>query len=270
MRPIYVALLAALTLPALIVPALIVPGVALGQAAQTNHMQAVHFVPAYIKAAVNDPARAQDASNDARRKITDIMVFSEVKPGQKVLELIPGSGYFTRVFSGIVGAQGHVYALWPNEYAKEDADNVAASDKLAADPHYANVSVLKQPAAQLSVTEPVDVVFTSQNYHDYPDAFMGKVDPVAFDKQVFAALKPGGLFVVIDHVAPAGSGMADTDTLHRIDPAIVKKQVESAGFVFAGESEVLRNPSDSHTIKVFDSSIRGHTDQFIYRFRKPK
>ncbi|GLQ96245.1 class I SAM-dependent methyltransferase [Dyella mobilis] len=259
MRSLSVVLLAALGLP----------GVALAQAAQVSHVHAMQHVPPYVRAAVADPARGQDANNDARRKITDVMVFSEVKPGQKVLELIPGSGYFTRVFSAIVGTKGHVYALWPNEYAKEDADDVTGSDKLAADPHYANVSVLKQPAAQLSVPEPVDLVFTSQNYHDYPDAFMGKVDPVAFDKQVYAALKPGGLFVVIDHVAPAGSGMADTDTLHRIDPAIVKKQVESVGFVFAGESSVLHNPDDPHTNKVFDSSIRGHTDQFVYRFRKP-
>jgi predicted methyltransferase len=259
MRSITVALLAALS----------VSGVALAQTPQANHMHAVFYVPPYVRAAVSDPARAQDASNDARRKVTDVMVFSQVKPGQKVLELIPGSGYFTRVFSGVVGAQGHVYALWPNEYAKEDADNVSATQKIAADPHYANVTILSQPAAQLSAPEPVDVVFTSQNYHDYPDAFMGKVDPVAFDKQVYAALKPGGLFVVIDHVAPAGSGMADTDTLHRIDPEIVKKQVESAGFVFAGESGVLRNPSDPHTNKVFDPSIRGHTDQFMFKFRKP-
>jgi len=259
MRSISIALLAALSLP----------GAALAQTPQANHMHAVYYVPPYVRAAVADPARAQDASNDARRKITDVMVFSEVRPGQKVLELIPGTGYFTRVFSSIVGAQGHVYALWPNEYAKEDADDVAATQKIAADPHYSNVTLLRQPAAQLSVPEPVDIVFTSQNYHDYPDAFMGKVDPVAFDKQVYAALKPGGLFVVIDHVAPAGSGMADTDTLHRIDPEIVKKQVESVGFVFAGESNVLRNPKDPHTIKVFDSSIRGHTDQFMFRFRKP-
>ena len=259
MRSITVALLAALS----------VSGVAPAQTPQANHMHAVFYVPPYVRAAVSDPARAQDASNDARRKVTDVMVFSQVKPGQKVLELIPGSGYFTRVFSGVVGAQGHVYALWPNEYAKEDADNVSATQKIAADPHYANVTILSQPAAQLSAPEPVDVVFTSQNYHDYPDAFMGKVDPVAFDKQVYAALKPGGLFVVIDHVAPAGSGMADTDTLHRIDPEIVKKQVESAGFVFAGESGVLRNPSDPHTNKVFDPSIRGHTDQFMFKFRKP-
>ena len=255
MRPTVLAVLIALALPSIALAQ--VPG---------RHAGAV---PAAVTKAVADPARQADVSNDGRRKITAVMTFAEVKPGQKVLELIPGSGYFTRVFSAIVGSQGHVYTVWPNEYAKEDADDVAGSQKLAADPHYANVSVLTQPANQLSAPEPVDLVFTSQNYHDYPDKFMGKVDPAVLNKQVFDALKPGGLWVIIDHVAPAGSGMADTDTLHRIDPAIVKKQVEAAGFVFDGESEALRNPHDPHTIKVFDKSIRGHTDQFIYRFRKP-
>jgi predicted methyltransferase len=146
---------------------------------------------------------------------------------------------------------------------------VANLRKLAGQPHYANVSVLTQPAAKLDAPESVDVVFTSQNYHDYPDEFMGRVDPVVLDRQVYDALKPGGVYIVIDHVAPAGSGMRDTDTLHRIDPAIVRKQVESAGFVFDGESDALRNPADPHDIKVFDKSIRGHTDQFMYRFRKP-
>jgi predicted methyltransferase len=98
---------------------------------------------------------------------------------------------------------------------------------------------------------------------------MGPVDMTSFDKQVYDALKPGGLFVVIDHVAAAGSGFADTDTLHRVDPAAVRKEVEAAGFVFDGENNALRNPDDTHEAKVFDKSIRGHTDQFIYRFRKP-
>jgi len=98
---------------------------------------------------------------------------------------------------------------------------------------------------------------------------MGKVDPAMLNRQVFAALRPGGVYVIIDHVAEAGSGLRDTDTLHRIDPAIVKTEVEAAGFVFEAESSALRNPADPHTIKVFDKSIRGHTDQFIYRFRKP-
>lgn len=244
---------------------LALPTVALAQVSNLHS----GAITAAVQKGVDDPARAADKSNDARRKVALVMTFAEVKPGQKVLELIPGSGYFTRVFSAVVGPQGHVYTVWPNEYAKEDAEDVAASQKLAADPHYANVSVLTQPANQLSAPEPVDLVFTSQNYHDYPDKFMGKVDPAVLNKQVFDALKPGGLWVVIDHVAPAGSGMADTDTLHRIDPAIVKKQVEAAGFVFDGQSNALRNPNDPHTIKVFDKSIRGHTDQFIYRFRKP-
>jgi len=245
--------------------ALALPTVALAQVSNLHG----GAITAAVQKGVNDPARAADKPNDARRKVAQVMTFAEVKPGQKVVELIPGSGYFTRVFSAIVGPQGHVYTVWPNEYAKEDADDVAGSQKLAADPHYANVSVLTQPANQLSAPEPVDLVFTSQNYHDYPDKFMGKVDPAVLNKQVFDALKPGGLWVIIDHVAPAGSGMTDTDTLHRIDPAIVKKQVEAAGFVFDGESNALRNPNDPHTIKVFDKSIRGHTDQFIYRFRKP-
>ena len=228
-----------------------------------------HAPPPYLTAAIDDPSRSADRADDARRKIAQVMAFAQVKPGDKVLELIPGSGYFTRVFSGVVGPAGHVYALWPDEYAAEARTDVANLRKLAAQRHYANVSVLTQPAAKLDAPESVDVVFTSQNYHDYPDAFMGKVDPRVLDRQVYEALKPGGVFVVIDHVAPAGSGMRDTETLHRIDPAIVRQQAESAGFVFDGESDALRNPADPHDVKVFDPSIRGHTDQFMYRFRKP-
>jgi len=245
--------------------ALILPCVALAQAPVPSGST----VPAYITAAVNDPARKEDSTNDARRQITAVMVFAQVKPGDKVLELIPGTGYWTRVFSGIVGPKGHVYTVWPDETMKFASKSFPEWQKLVATPHYANVSLLRQPAAHLSVPEPVDLVFTSQNYHDLHDPFMGPVDMLSFDKQVFAALKPGGLFVIIDHVAPAGSGTSDTNTLHRIDPAVVKKEVEAAGFVFDGESDVLRNPADPHTIKIFDPAIRGHTDQFIYRFRKP-
>ncbi|HEY2623667.1 MAG TPA: methyltransferase [Dyella sp.] len=256
MRPTVLAVLVALAFP--VTAAVAAPQAPAGGA-----------VPAYVTAAINDPARKDDTANDDRRKIAALATFAEVKPGQKVVDLIPGSGYFTRVFSAIVGPTGRVYAVWPNEYGKEAKSDVQASKALVAMPHYDNVGVLMVPAAQFKTPEKVDLVFTSQNYHDYPDAFMGKVDPVTFDKQVFDSLKPGGVFVVVDHVAETGSGMRDTDTLHRIDPAIVKKQVESVGFVFDGESDVLRNPADPHNIKVFDKSIRGHTDQFVYRFRKP-
>ncbi|HMB43172.1 MAG TPA: methyltransferase, partial [Luteimonas sp.] len=117
--------------------------------------------------------------------------------------------------------------------------------------------------------EPLDVVFTSQNYHDYPDKFMGPTDPMVLNRAVFQALKPGGVFIIVDHAAQAGAGLRDTETLHRIDPETVKAQVTAAGFRFDGSSNVLRNPADTHTVKVFDPSIRRHTDQFVFRFRKP-
>jgi predicted methyltransferase len=225
-------------------------------------------IPAYVTAAVNDPGRASDAPADARRHIAELTAFAKIKPGDTVVELVPGNGYFTRVFSKIVGPKGHVYALWPTEYASEAVSNVEDMRKMAKTPAYANVEVVVQPAAQFKMPRPIDVMFTSQNYHDYPDKFMGSIDPVAFGKQVYAALKPGGTFIVIDHVAEAGSGLRDTDTLHRIDPAKTRQLVEAVGFKFDGETTILRNPADDHKKTVFDPAIRGRTDQFAYRFRK--
>jgi len=227
-------------------------------------------IPAYIVSAVADPARADAAKDDGRRKVAELAAFAGIKPGDRVLELIPGSGYFTRVFSKVVGAKGHVYAVWPEPYDKVSHPDSDHLRKTATQAGFTNISVLIQPADALTASEPLDVVFTSQNYHDYPDKFMGNIDPAVLNKQVFNALKPGGVFVIVDHVAEAGSGLRDTDTLHRIDPEIVKTQVTAAGFVFEGESDVLRNPADAHKVKVFDPSIRGHTDQFVFKFRKPK
>jgi predicted methyltransferase len=225
--------------------------------------------PAYVTAALGNPARKDDAANDERRKTAEVVTFAGVKPGQKVLELVPGSGYWTRVFSLVVGAKGHVYTVWPHEMDKYAAKSIATWQELVKAKPFDNVSLLQQAAAELSVTEPVDVVFTSQNYHDYYDKFMGPVDIATFGKQVFAALKPGGAFIVIDHVAQAGSGTRDTDTLHRIDPDVVKKDLAAVGFVFDGSSDALHNADDPLTAKVFDPSIRGRTDQFVFKFRKP-
>lgn len=249
--------------------ALSVSAVAGAQNTASTSGPAYTAAPAYITAAINSPAREADRQDDARRQIAAVMAFTQVKPGDTVLELVPGSGYWTRVFSAIVGPGGHVYTVWPNEMDKFSAKSYADWQVLVATPNYKNVTLLKEPAAHLSVPQKVDLVFTSQNYHDYHDPFMGPVDMTAFNKQVFDALKPGGVYVIIDHAAPEGSGAADTNTLHRIDPLLVKKEVEAAGFKFDGESNVLHNPGDPHTAKVFDPSIRGHTDQFVYRFRKP-
>jgi predicted methyltransferase len=223
----------------------------------------------YLAAALADPERGDVKDIDTRRKPGAVLAFSGVKPGDKVVDLIPGPGYFTRIFSKVVGPTGHVYMIWPNEYAKEAQPDPETDRKLAQTPGFQNISVIEQPGAAFAVPEPVDLVFTAQNYHDYPDKFMGRIDPLVFDRAVYRALKPGGVFLIVDHVAQAGSGMRDTDTLHRIDPAIVRKQVESVGFRFVGESDVLRNPVDDHTRTVFDKAIRGHTDQFIFKFRKP-
>ena len=216
-----------------------------------------------------DTRLARDVAADARRHGPEIAAFAGVKAGSKVIDLIPGGGYWTRTFARIVGPSGHVYGIWPKPYAMEAGSDVKRYTALAGSPAFANVSASTQPATSLTVPEKVDLVFTSQNYHDYPDKFMGPVDPAVLNKAAFDALKPGGIYLIVDHVAAAGSGLRDTDTLHRIDPAIVKKQVTAAGFVFDGESKLLANPVDDHSKPVFDKSIRGKTDQFIYKFRKP-
>ena len=131
--------------------------------------------------------------------------------------------------------------------------NVRQLQALAATPHYANVRVAVEPTATLTAPEPLDLVWTSQNYHDYPDAFMGHLDPSVLNRAVFAMLKPGGTWFIIDHATAPGAGMSETERLHRIDPAVVRRQVEAAGFEYVGESRVLANPADDHRAP---SSIR--------------
>jgi predicted methyltransferase len=225
-------------------------------------------LPAYVVKAVAAGDRRDQAETDKRRHPAEILALAGVKPGDTVAELIPGSGYYTRLFSKIVGPTGHVFAIWPAEYDKvshPDSDNLIALSKTKA---YANITVLIEPAKDFSTPVPVNLVFTSLNYHDYPDKFMGPTDPAILDQQVFKALRAGGSFFIIDHMAQEGSGLRDTETLHRIDPWIVKRQVMAAGFMYAGSTAVLRNVTDDHTKPVFDPSVRGHTDQFVLKFRK--
>jgi predicted methyltransferase len=222
-------------------------------------------VPAYIAAAVADSARPDtDKARDANRKPAETLAFAGVKPGETVVDYWPGGGYFTRIFSKIVGPKGHVYALSPPGLPEK---MTAAAKALAADPSYTNISESEQEISTLPAGS-IDLFWTSQNYHDIHN--MKDVDIAAIDKSIFDALKPGGLFVVLDHVATPGSGVADTSTLHRIAPDAVKKEVEAAGFKLGGESDLLKNPDDPHTAKVFDPAIRGKTDQFILKFMKPK
>lgn len=223
-----------------------------------------------LAAALADPERAMQRPADARRKPAELIAFAGVKPGDRVLDLIPGDGYWTRIFSRIVGPTGKVYAVWPEAYGKLAAGNVATLQGLSRSSHYGNIVTQVQPTVRLTAPEPLDVVWTSQNYHDYPDEFMGRNDPSVLNRAVYGLLKPGGVFMVIDHEALAGSSLRDTEALHRIDPAAVKAQVIAAGFVFVGESRVLRNPADQLAVKVFDPRVRGRTSQFAFKFRKPR
>jgi predicted methyltransferase len=196
-----------------------------------------------------------------------MLIFTGVKPGMKVMDLIPGGGYFTRLFAKAVGPTGWVYAFVPAEFDGFLKGKPAPVYAVAAG--YKNVSVIKQPINNLTAPESLDLVWTAQNYHDLKDDFAKPADTALVNKAIFNALKPGGIYVVLDHSAPKGSGVSDTQTLHRIDEAVVKKEVLAAGFSFVGESKALRNPADPRDKVVFDKSIRGHTDQFILKFRKP-
>ena len=220
-------------------------------------------VPAAVSAAVADTARPKaDTDRDSGRKPAESVAFAGIKSGDKVADLLAGGGYFTRIFSKVVGDKGVVYATsFP---PRPGAPSPSPLEQIAAD--YKNVKVVTGPPGEIKLPEPVDVVWTSLNYHDIANG--GGTE--AFNKAAFAALKPGGTFIVVDHAAAPGSGTNDTKALHRIDPEVVKKEVTAAGFKLAGEGDFLKNPADPHTANVHDEGLRWHTDQFILKFTKPK
>ena len=230
-------------------------------------------IPPAIAAAVADSSRpATDTARDANRKPALTLAFIGVKPGDRIADYASGSGYFTRLFASMVGPKGHVYASVPAELFTfpNIVKGIAETEAWAAKGR-ANVTVTFASALPAATyPERLDIFWIGQNYHDLKDPFMGPVDIAAFNKAVFAALKPGGAYIVLDHVAAKGSPANVTDTLHRIEPAVVRREVEAAGFVFDSESAILANPQDPHSAGPFDPSIQGHTDQFLFRFRKPR
>lgn len=215
-----------------------------------------------IAAAVADPGRpAADTARDAARKPAEVVAFAGVQPGDVVAEIAPGGGYFTRILARAVGPEGHVYALMPAMFANRPG-GLDAINALAAD--YPNVTVLAVDFTDFTLDQPADLVWTTENYHDLANG-----DIAGANRSVFAALKPGGLYYVQDHSAP-GTGTAATSTLHRIDPAAVIEQVGAAGFALDAQSDILANPDDPHDASAMDESIRGQTDKFALRFRKPE
>lgn len=218
-----------------------------------------------IARALADPARADQAGDDARRQAAAVLAFSGVKPGDTVVDYLPGSGYWTRIFTNVVGPRGRVYALWPAAGAKYAEKNLPALNARGL----ANVTAQVQPTNLPTAPQPVDLFWTVQNYHDIPNKGAGEPALRAFDAAVFKMLKSGGTYVVIDHADAPGTGLSGTETRHRIDPAAVRRQIEATGFRYVGASNALANPADDHTKNVFDPAIRGKTDQFVMKFRKP-
>jgi predicted methyltransferase len=209
-----------------------------------------------------DPIRPEaDRVRDSDRRPAELVAFAGVRSGDKVAELAPGGGYFTRILSGVVGPAGRIYAM-------AGRPSPALQELAAARP---NVTVAVAEPGTIPAPEPVDVVWTTLNYHDFKNVKVGESDgAAAINAAAFRALRPGGTYFIVDHEAGAGVGASVTSTLHRIEGALVKREVESAGFRLDAESDLLRHPGDDHSVKVQETGIRGKTDQFVLRFRKPR
>jgi len=229
-------------------------------------------IPVGISSAIADPRRPADqVALDSARKPALLVVFSGLKAGDHIADFMPGNGYFTRILSDVVGPSGRVYAFIPKEQiANCPPSEIAGTQAVARDPGYANVTLLSSSLDQYRMPEKLDLIWTAQNYHDLHDAFLGPADVAALNKALYDSLKPGGILLVIDHVAAPGSALRDTESLHRIDPVQMQREIEAAGFVFEAQSDVLRNPGDDHQRLVFDPEIRGRTDQVVFRFRRPR
>lgn len=242
-------------------------------ASDTSEETVVHAAPAasslspearYADALSDDRRLPEEVARDPLRKPADMLALMDLKPGHAIADIRPEEGYFTRVFAPVVGAGGHVYAFVPNQTAGREntfADTLAST--------YSNTTRVTGQLETMTFDQPLDVVFMGEEYHDFTIPRFG-VDVAAMNRRVFEVLKPGGLYVILDHQAADGAGISVAGSLHRIEAAELRRQVEAAGFVFDGESAAVRVPSDDHTLSVFDASIRGRTDRFVYRFRKPR
>jgi predicted methyltransferase len=225
-----------------------------------------------MKAAVADSARPEaDTKRDENRKPAQMLAFAGITPGKVVVDMLPGGGYFTRIFARAVQPGGRVYAYFGTQYDERlksqgaDPGNQFADLKRA----YPDLSVIHGYLPEFVTPEPVDVVWTSDNYHDMHNKQYA-MDANAVNKAVFKSLKPGGYYVIIDHAAADTTGDDVTEKLHRIKEATVKKEVEAAGFRLVAEGKDLISASDPGTERVFESDIRGKTSQFMLKFQKPR
>lgn len=217
----------------------------------------------HIAAALTHASRPEaDIARDDLRRPADILAFAQVRPGQAIADIGPGGGYYSRLLAIAVGESGRVFAVDRPGTAERPRPMAAIA------PTYSNITHLTDGYSNWSAGIPLDAIVISQIYHDfYLPVF--NFDVPAMNRAMFAALKPGGVLVIIDHAAADGSPIGVTDSLHRIAEAQVVSDLTAAGFVLDGQTQVLRNPADDRSLRVFEGDIRGRTDQFVLRFRKP-
>src|ERR1700755_1447805 len=207
-----------------------------------------------------------------QRKLSELIRFARVDAGSTVIDVYPGDGDWTRLFSDIVGPEGRVYSFVPAEVAHFKNDPVGRMRTLAKEPGRENVKAVSADlVAMPEATQPADVLWLHLFYHDLHTRLIQARGATAaqFNRAVYERLKPGGFYVIVDHAAAVGAGTSDAQALHRIEPASVRKEGEAAGFVFAAGRGLLASEDDPHSVKVFDPSIKGRTDRFAYRFVKP-
>ena len=227
--------------------------------------------PSTIDAAVSDPARpATDTSRDAGRHPAALLAFAGIHPGMTVVDMLPGNGYFTRIFARAVGPKGRVYAYFGTQYdarlkGRGQDPDMQFTDLKAI---YPNLDVIHGSLESFVTPEAVDLVWTSDNYHDMHNKQYA-MDPAKVNKAIYASLRHGGLYIVVDHRAVKGGGAGTPEALHRMDEDIAKQEIEAAGFKLVGESKILTNPSDDDRKRVFEAGEHDHTDQMVLKFRKP-
>ena len=229
--------------------------------------------PLSIAGAVAAPGRTPDnVKLDAARKPAQVLQFLGLKRGMHVLDLFGANAYWAEMTAPVVGPKGHVTVWMPTQFYREKSK--AAFEAFEA--KQSNVSILISPfEAPALPKNHADWVILNDNYHDTywqnPKLGIPRMDPNAFLKAVYASMKPGAVIGVIDHVAsPNSDTRATVEKYHRIDPNVVKADFKRAGFVLVGSSDILRNPADKHDVEVHDAAIRGKTDRFIFKFKKPR
>jgi predicted methyltransferase len=222
--------------------------------------------------AVANPQRSDaDRDRDAGRNPAAVLDFFGIAPGMSVLDMFSGGGYYTELLSYSVGNKGKVIAHTNSAYANFVGDEAV---NRYADGRLPNVEILLAENNALALpTNSFDAVMMVLAYHDIyyidPENGWPEIDGPQLVEELFDSLKPGGILAIVDHYATAGSARETGNSLHRIDPAIVRKELEAAGFVHDGTSDVLRNAADDHSLHMGDPKVRGKTDRFVMKFRKP-